>query len=171
MHCVNEKELLLLYYKEIPDDKRATIIEHLAVCETCKEKYQQVIFCLEKFDAGRLHLTSDELESVMVRVHEKLDAATSWQVLYEKIASGVAAVRMGLLYRPQLIPVLVVLFLMLSLVPFSTHRQQGLEGQFDILQIQMELSLEDDNVSIFDLYEEAPVLYEETSRTMTSLYG
>ena len=64
---------------------------------------------------------------------------------------------------PALIPVAAIIIAIVVTFPFMMKRESSLEREFDILQIQLELSLEDSDASIFDLYQNEELFLEETS--------
>ena len=71
--------------------------------------------------------------------------------------------RFRLVYKPYLIPVAAALVVVIALTPLL-KRRRSLENEFEILQIEMELSLESLEGSIFDLYGDGASLFDDTSR-------
>ena len=153
MRCPKEKELLLYYYQELKPKKQKYIEYHLNDCPRCSAKYSSAKSFLNHLQSRSIELKNEEVEQMITAVKEKVNEASAWGVLKEKIKDFLAALRMGFFYRPQLIPAIIVLIAFLSIPSFFNNRQHRVDRDFDILTVEVELSLDTLEGSIFDLYE------------------
>lgn len=69
-HC-HKEDLLLYYYGELADQRRAELVEHLAACESCKKEWQQLQRSLKGMTLPTIELGSVETKRFAARVAER----------------------------------------------------------------------------------------------------
>jgi anti-sigma factor RsiW len=69
-HC-HKEDLLLYYYDELTDQRRAELAEHLAVCESCNKEWQQLQRSLNGLALPTIELGSVEAKRFAARVAEQ----------------------------------------------------------------------------------------------------
>lgn len=162
MSCIQDKELILYYYKDLDSPKLKKIAKHLEICAKCMNSYREIEALNSKIDRTLIELSSQETQVILGKVKEKI----SQDSILDKIANSISDLFkqaiFGLSYRPQLITAAVVLIAVLVVFPFFGKKNlDSIEKEFDILQIQMELAAEDSETSIFELYEDGLEFLEE----------
>lgn len=170
MKCIGEKNLILFYYRELGSDKLILIERHLKECERCSQEYGKIKSLFAWIKPQTVKLNSADYNKIIEAVKGKVYKTSFWFSLKEKLADFWDNLRLGLSYRPQLVPILVSLIILLVTVPLIISKKAAVSDRnVDILQIEMELSLEDnDDLSIFDFYEEDDSLIEEMSDSLDS---
>lgn len=69
-HC-HKEDLLLYYYGELADHRRAELVEHLAGCESCKKEWQQLQRSLKGMALPTIELGSVETKRFAAQVAER----------------------------------------------------------------------------------------------------
>ncbi|APG28220.1 hypothetical protein A7E78_10400 [Syntrophotalea acetylenivorans] len=69
-HC-HKEDLLLYYYDELTDQRRAELAEHLAVCENCNKEWQQLQRSLSSLSLPVIEFNSVETKRFAARVAER----------------------------------------------------------------------------------------------------
>jgi hypothetical protein len=163
MKCPKKEELTLFYYQELGREDMERIRRHLGECRSCRMRYEQMQSTLSELKTDPIHLESREVEDILQKVKVRLTQRRPKNYLQEKLESFAGSVRLGLGYRPQLIPVAVMLIAVFLILPFMARERRTLERDFAILQIEIELSLDNPEGSLFELYEEAEILHDDSS--------
>ena len=152
MKCLNENELILFYWKEVKEERQKKIENHLKECDRCLESYKSIVSLFARVKSDPPQLSEKEVDGILQNVKAKIQTPAHWNVLKDKIDDFSKRLRLKLTYQPQLVPVAVVLAIVLAVIPFIGKRQAYLDKEFDILQVQVELSLDNPEGSLFDLY-------------------
>jgi|GEM_PF-2540933 len=162
MKCPKEKELILFYYRELKKRRYKSIEVHLRECSHCLKRYENIGSFFAQLASKPIQLTSQELESMLQHVKQTTYKPSFLINAKDRLEDFLESIRLGLFYKPQLISVTVALIVILIILPLVGKRHH-LNREFDIIQIEMELSLDSIEGTIFDLYEEELVLMDETS--------
>ena len=153
MRCLKEKELILFYYRELKEGRHKQLAEHLRECPRCLKKYKNIESVFSQIESKPLQLTPQELDSIVENVKARLGKLSFRERVKDRIYEFLQNLRLGLFYKPQLVPVMVALIIILGGLAVVRSRQHFLNREFDILEIEIELSLDDVEGSIFELYE------------------
>lgn len=169
MKCIGEKDLILFYYGELENDKLILIERHLKECEKCSQEYGRIKSLFAWVKPQTVKLNSADYNKIIEAVKGKVYKTSFWFSLKEKLVDFWDNLRLGLSYRPQLVPIIVILIILSVTVPLIISKKTAVSDRnIDILQIEMELSLDSDDLSIFDFYEEDDSLIEEMSDSLDS---
>lgn len=150
MNCVKEKELILFYYQELNPQRRRSIEEHINNCCLCSREYANIKSFLTDFKSEKLELTVQDYEKVSKYVLSQ--ACQSDNYIFGQMKDFWLSLRRRLFYQPKLIPVLAVIVIMAGIFLFRGKNQTN--ENLDILQIELELSLDSHDGSVFDLFDE-----------------
>lgn len=163
MKCFKEKQLILLYYGELKANQVKLIRKHLGECPDCFKRYEDIKAFSARLTLKPPQLIDGELEDMLKDIKAKVRKPNLWTSISYKINHLLENVRLGVSNKPQLVPVLVALILILVFLPFVGKKERNLDKEFDILRIEIELSLDNLEGSIFELYEEELILMDELS--------
>lgn len=164
MRCFKRKKLFLFYYRELKKDKLKIIEEHLRKCPSCSNEYKNIETLLNRTRLSKPQLETKDLDLILRNVRNKLEAPTFWEAFKCRIKELAQNLYLGLLFRRQLIPVMLTLVIILAVFPLFRSSRYQIEKEFDILQIELELSLENtDQESIFEIYEDPSILEDNMS--------
>ncbi len=170
MRCLKEKELILFYYREIPEGKLKEIEIHLKECGRCFKRYETIESLFKEITQKRIILSSQEVESMVEDVRQRIYRLSFWEKLKDGINELLQILRYGIVYKPQFVTLAVLLIVALSIVPMAGKKMLT-ERDFNILQIEIELSLDNPEGSIFDLYEGDLSFINERSYLGRSILG
>lgn len=161
MKCLGEKDLILFYYRELKINELEIITRHLKDCRKCFKKYEKIEAFFTQLQFQKVKLDSKDYEKIIETVRDNVHKTDFWLDLKEKLVDFWDNLRLGLSYRPVLVPILAVLIILLVMFPFIGRISRVTDRDFDILQIEMELSLEDDEWTVSDIYDDETFLTEE----------
>lgn len=150
MKCVKEKELVLFYYQELNPQRMSLIEEHLSNCYLCGREYANIKSFLTNFKSDKLELTAQDYKKVSEYVFSKTSQSDNY--IFGQVKDFWLSLRRSLFYQPKLIPVLAVLIIMAGIFFFRGKNETN--ENLDILQIELELSLDSHDGSVFDLFDE-----------------
>ena len=152
MKCPKKEELILFYYRELSREAMDSISEHIKACASCAGEYQRLESFLSGINTEKIQPSLEDYQRVSQYVRSK---AGQGNPLFDKAGDFLEALRRGLCSQPKLVPVLAVLIIAIGIFVF-TNRPGSINGRnFDILQIEIELSLDDHDYSVFDsVYDE-----------------
>ena len=150
MKCPAVDTLILYHYRELSHRQSEDVKVHLDACGVCKQAYQRLLQDCGALRTERFELSSQEIESMLGEVRRVLDQrrAKSWR---ERIIP--TGDRLETASRKVLVPVLAMCLAFVVVMPI-VGRQRALEKEFAILQLQLEMAVEEEDVSMFELYDE-----------------
>jgi len=154
MNCLKKEELVLLYYGECNERQTKLFRNHTKECISCRQAFAEIEVTCSQLKEEPPCLESGEVEEVLARVQREAKTPQTASVIKEKLSEFSENIKIALTYKPQLVPVAVVVMVMLLILPFLGRERGAIEREFDILEIEMELSLESVEGSLFELYEE-----------------
>lgn len=163
MRCIKEDELVLFYYRDLKKSRLKLIENHLKTCQHCLKRYKGLESLFARLKSDPLQLKKEELENILTNVRGQIRKHHILDDTRERINTFLQNLRLGLSYKPKLVPVVVILIVALGIWPLIGKIQRPLDREFDILQIEVELSLDNLEWSIFELYEEDFAFIDEMS--------
>jgi hypothetical protein len=161
MRCLSKKELILLYYNELNENITLKFKSHLRACGECSQRYLDLKQFLSGLSRDDIHISGEELDTLIDKVKERLSSPTLWErwkLKLEYIKDGLG----WIIYQPQ--PAFLIgLLIIITLITFPLWRRStDLNKEYKILEIEMELSLQDlEQITIFDMLEEELVEVED----------
>lgn len=169
MRCPKKDKLTLFYYRELAEVETKFIKKHLEGCSRCQKEFQDISLTLSQLSREPLQLQAEEIEDILHKAKARIQKRNLLLEAQERLGDFRRNLRLGLSYRPQLVPILTLVLAVLLVIPFIGRRQRFLQHEFDILQIELELSLENTEGSMFELYEMSESLFDETSKVYHQL--
>ncbi|MFH1768054.1 MAG: hypothetical protein ABH858_02695 [Candidatus Omnitrophota bacterium] len=154
MRCPSKSELTLFYYQDVSQDLYKRIEDHLARCSDCGKQYSDLASFLGKINKEEVKLSSKDIETILYNVKRKIEQPSFLDRAREMVNRLLEQARLGFLARRQFVPVVVILLLVLTVMPFLGRRQDSLDKELAIFEIEMELSVDNLEGSLFDLYEQ-----------------
>ena len=171
MKCLKEKELILFYYQELQSSRHQEVKRHLKECDTCSLRYRKIESLLKEVAKEQITLTSREVEEMVSNVKHGISRVSFWDKLIIGFNELAGNLRYKMAYRPQLAMAAVFLVVVLTVIPIANRQKALTEKDFSILQIEIELSYDSLEGSIFDLYEDDMSFMDETSRPGRPILG
>jgi hypothetical protein len=155
-NCIKRKDLILFYYKELKTPYLKKIESHLKECKNCQKEYKEIDNFLIQLHFKLPEIRKEDIESILDNLKDRLKKENFWVSLKENIRDFFHNLSISLSYRTQLVPVLVaLLIIILGIIPWiERYNLYYKDKDFEILQIEAELSVENGESSIFDLYED-----------------
>jgi len=153
--CLTKQDLILFYYQELERSELNDWETHLKECPRCASEYEKIKGLLTQIPREEITLTDQEIDIMLKGTKERLRTYGIWARIKDSAAEFFNNVRLGLSYRPQLIPILAAVLIAVSLViPWANRNYLLRNRNIDILEIEIELSLDIEGDSIFDFYED-----------------
>lgn len=158
MKHIKEKDLILFFYDEIAEKKKKEISLHIKDCAQCSQRYENLKQFLKEVKTKVPQVSSVDIDKIVVNAVESV--AKERMPLKFKQGLNDFCEKIGFFtrkyfLRPQL-ALIVMTVLAFIIYPLRVDNKFSLEEEFNLLEIEMELSLEDDS-SIVDIYS-----YDET---------
>lgn len=158
MRCLKQKELILLYYNEVTQEKAGVFRSHIKGCSRCAARYSELEQFMHSVDTHSVDVPYKEIEEYVDFVSRKAYEVTPRQRGRKEILSSflqnIGDGLYALFLRPRLALVTVAVITALILFPLW-KKKNTLDKEFDIFQIQMELTLnEEDLIELFDFFGE-----------------
>jgi hypothetical protein len=164
MKCPKKKELILLYYNELSQNRIDLLKDHIRGCTACSQKYHEIEAFLSGIKADRLEPTGQDYKNVTEYIQSKVHLSTGITAIFDRIQDIFYTLRLQAFYQTKLVPVLAVLIIMLGVFSFINSKGTiSSRTDLAILEIEMELSLEDHETSIFDLFDDELFLEDMTT--------
>lgn len=164
MSCLSKKELIMLYYNELEEEKKFKFKEHLKHCNKCSKAYGDVKEFLSQVEVGPVEFAYDDIVNEAVkRITSKQKELSWWERCRYYLEHLRDSWRWQVSYQPRRVIIAVVIILLVLIYPwrrksYITHKQ------FEILEIEMELSLQNlEGITLFDLLEEESIDKENHS--------
>lgn len=162
--CLNKNDLILYYYQALKGSQYKNVESHLAKCSHCAQDYERIKHLCREMTGSEIKLSEQDIQGMINAVLEKTQSYGFLAGLKDNLKKFLSDVWLGLSYRPQLVPALVVLIVLLGIVPLISKNRLSVERkvvvekdavvdrEIAILEIEMELSLESEE-DIFDSFE------------------
>lgn len=163
MSCPKKDKWILFYYRELKPQVLKAMNSHIQECSCCQKEYRALEVSLSQLKSEPVDLSNQEILEIINKAKTKLALPSFIDELKARIADAGENFRLHLSYRPRLVPIALVVTALCVFLPFAVRQRQILNREFDILQIQLELSLENSDVSMFELYEETPSYLDDLS--------
>lgn len=165
MKCIKKQDLVLFYYEELKETIAHNIKEHIDSCSECRQEFENMKSLLEGIFTESIHLEEREIEDMIKASKQKPLKAFFIEGIALRLIGFIDNLKLGLAYRKPLVPVVLTLVLLLGLFSVLRVDKVTLEHEFNILEIQMELSLEEvDQDSIFELYDDPSIFQDNMSK-------
>ncbi|MCD6583177.1 MAG: hypothetical protein J7K71_00595 [Candidatus Omnitrophica bacterium] len=151
MRHLSLKDLASLCYVDSDTQVNSKLVHHLRVCPKCLREYQKLKILLSDLTIKLPQIKEEEVEKLIERVKER----TLEPNFLERVKYRWDYLIVHLRWRlaPQLLIATVAVILALIILPW--WRSYNLNREFNILQLEAELSLEDlNNISPFDFWED-----------------
>lgn len=155
MCCLSKKDIIMLYYNELEEGEKIKYKEHLKDCNRCRKIYEEIQDTLSRIEAQPLEFAyQDMVDEAVKEITSKQREITLWQRLRYSIEQLRDNWFWRLNYRPQRAIVTLAIILLVFIYPWR-KKIDVTQKQFEILEIEMELSLQNlEEITLFDLLEE-----------------
>jgi len=141
--CLNKKDFILFFYKELDEHTLNIYREHLKNCPRCLEEYKKLENLLNSIHREEVTIPLQEKEKVISQVLCRLKRYSYPKSFFKDLKERI----IQHILRPVLISLAVLLLLV---VPWGI-KKLSLEKDFSILETEMLLSLNEIEVlTIFD---------------------
>ncbi len=152
MRCLSKDELILFYYDEVEERRKEKIKEHLNTCSRCRKLYEETKEFMGLLKANRIEISPSEIETIVRTVKTRIGYSKAG-LLTDRLDAFLKSVFRGFTNRRPLVPVIITVIVFLLLIPFLRHKRDiSFSRNLEIIEVEMELSLEDEDASEFDIY-------------------
>ena len=155
MQCLSKDDLVLFYYGETSRERGEEIGNHLKECSRCFKLYEETKRFLSLLKRERKEMSSFEIESIIRTVRELIEESSNSR-LRKRLGKVFECVFPRFTLRLRLVSVVAAIIICLLFFPVFINKKynntSALKNKWDILQIEMELSLDDEDASTFDVY-------------------
>ncbi len=151
MRCLKEKELVLFFYKEMPDRRYKRYKRHLDKCLICQRRYREIENFLSVFKEDKPFISQKDIDEVLGKVMEKVKKIQDEKSVFS-INIGLFNLRKWLFsfYGRVAIATLSIFVLFIASLSIKKYLR---DKEWTIFEIELLLSYEDiDEVSFFDEY-------------------
>jgi hypothetical protein len=162
MKCVKDRELILFYYQETGRHFTSRIEQHLKSCSLCRKRYDDLLAFLQTASSAPQDLTSQEIEAMVNNIREASQAESFLARVQQRYMELTEAMSARLRYKPRLVPVALALVLLFAGTTLYHQRKLQLQREYEILEIQVELSMESFDESVFDVYDVDSLFLEDS---------
>ncbi len=152
MRCLSKDEIVLFCYGEIEKNQSKEIENHLRECPRCLKIYEGTKEFLSLLKRERKELSSFEIESMVRTVRERIKESSS-NTLRKRLSRIFGNIFPRFTLRLRLVSIVAALVVFLLFLPiFHKYNISAVENKWDILQTELELSLDDEDPFTFDVY-------------------
>jgi hypothetical protein len=148
--CIKEKNLVLFYYKELEEEKKRKIEEHLKECSICLKEYKNIKNFLERIKISSPKIREQELDKILNQIQKVF--FNWWEDFKYTLRDFLFNLKISLKF--YLKPVPVIAFLLILFLFYPLIKNYFSYRNFEIFQIEAKLSIEAQDLSIFDFYDE-----------------
>ncbi|RKY40209.1 MAG: hypothetical protein DRP76_02410 [Candidatus Omnitrophota bacterium] len=142
--CLNKKDFILFFYKELDEHTLNIYREHLKNCPRCLEEYEKLESLLNSIRREEIVIPAQEKEKAISQVLFELKKYSYPRSFFKDLKERIIQ---HILWRPVLISLAILLLLV---VPWGI-KKLSLKKDFSILETELLLSLNEmEALTIFD---------------------
>ena len=144
--------MVLFCYGEIAEKQKREIENHLKECGRCFRLYEESKKFFSTLKIQKKEISSLEIEALIKAVRARLTDEKG-ENLREKVGYFFNGLWYGIIFRYKVASVIAGIIIFLLLLPTVKYKKTPTSNlSMEILQVEMELSLEDEDISEFDVY-------------------